>query len=315
MKVVDAPRLALAPLRPDLTRMSADPSPPLQHDNPDRNGIAALPFCVARITAGVPGEPEAPAYGTGFLYSFALPGGDVVCLVSNRHILMDRPWIEIGFAQTTADGRRALQPANNIRVPAGALPVLGHPDPKVDLAIMPIGPLIQDLQTRGLDPFILVLGEGNWIPNDRAEALSVATDVVMVGFPNGLMDMANNLPVVRRGSLATPYRANYAGNRDFVVDIAAFGGSSGSPIFAFFNGMEATPQGMHMGGQAFYLIGVLHSGPVLDAEGSIVAKPVPTQSVVITQQMIHLGYCAKIDLLADFHSALERIAGPPPAKT
>ena len=197
-------------------------------------------------------------------------------------------------------------------MPAGALPVIGHPDPKVDLAIMPVGPLVNDLKAKGFDPFVLFLAKSVCITPDRAETLNAATDVIMVGFPNGLMDEANNLPVVRRGSLATPYRANYAGNRDFVIDIAAFGGSSGSPVFAFFNGMEVTPQGMTMGGQSFYLIGVLHSGPVLNAEGQIVQKPVPTQTVVVTQQMIHLGYCAKIDLLDDFLPDLERMAGPPP---
>lgn len=282
-------------------------------DNPDINGIAALPFCVARITAGVAGDPAAVAYGTGFFYRFAMSVGDVVCLVSNKHVLKDRPWIDIGFAQHSADGRRALGPSTNIRVPAGELPVIGHPDPDVDLAIMPVNPLVDHLKAQGLNPFVLSLDSGACITPDRAESLNAATDVIMVGFPNGLMDEANNLPVVRRGSLATPYRANYAGNRDFVIDIAAFGGSSGSPIFAFFNGMEATPQGMVMGGQSFYLIGVLHSGPALNAEGQIVQRPVPTQTVVVTQQMIHLGYCAKIDLLGDFLPDLERIAGPPTA--
>ncbi|HRJ63575.1 S1 family peptidase [Brevundimonas sp. UBA2416] len=285
-------------------------SPPL---NPDTQGLAALPFCVARITAGVAGAPTAIAYGTGFLYRFSLPGGDLICLVSNKHVLEGRPWIEVGFAQQTADGRRAFGPSTNIRVPAGALPVIGHPDPDVDLAIMPIVPLVNEMKAKGFDAFVLSLDNSVCITPDRAEALTAATDVIMVGFPNGLMDEANNLPVVRRGSLATPYRANYAGSRDFVIDIAAFGGSSGSPVFAFFNGMEPTPDGMTMGGQSFYLIGVLHSGPVLNAEGRIEQRPVPTQTVIVTQQMIHLGYCAKIDLLQDFLPYLERVAGPPPA--
>ncbi len=177
---------------------------------------------------------------------------------------------------------------------------------------MPIVPLVKDLEARGFEPFVLSLDNSVCITPERAEALNAATDVIMVGFPNGLMDVANNLPVLRRGSLATPYRANYAGNRDFVIDIAAFGGSSGSPVFAFFNGLEPTPQGMQMGGQAFYLIGVLHSGPVINAEGRIEQRPVPTQTVIITQQMIHLGYCAKIDLLSDFLPELEKVARPLP---
>lgn len=283
-------------------------------DHPDATGIAALPFCVARITAGVTGSSSAMAYGTGFLYRFVLPGGDVICLVSNKHVLENRPWIEVGFAQRTADDRRAFGPSTNLRVPAGSVPIIGHPNPTVDLAIMPIVPLVHDLKSKGFEAFILTLDSSVCITPDRAETLNAATDVIMVGFPNGLMDHTNNLPVLRRGSLATPYRADYAGNRDFVVDIAAFGGSSGSPVFAFFNGLEPTPQGMNMGGQSFYLIGVLHSGPVLNAEGRIEQRPVPTQTVVVTQQMIHLGYCAKIALLDDFLPILEKVAGSPPDK-
>lgn len=177
---------------------------------------------------------------------------------------------------------------------------------------MPIAPLVQNLEATGFKPFVLCLNDGVCITPERAESLNAATDVIMVGFPNGIMDEANNLPVLRRGSLATPYRADYGGNRDFVIDIAAFGGSSGSPVFAYFNGMEPTPAGMNMGGQAFYLIGVLHSGPVLNAEGKIVQRPVPTQAVAVTQQMIHIGYCAKIDLLRDFLPELGKIAGPGP---
>lgn len=283
------------------------PSP----EHPDSNGLAALPFCVARITAGVAGNPSGVACGTGFMYRFALPKGDVACIVSNKHVLEGRPWVDVAFAEQTADRRRALGPSKIIRVPAGALPIIGHPDPNVDLAIMPISPLVEDLKANGFESFVLLLDESVCITPEKSETLQAATDVIMVGFPNGIMDEANNLPVVRRGSLATPYRANYAGNRDFVVDIAAFGGSSGSPVFAFFNGMEATPEGMMMGGQSFYLIGVLHSGPILNAEGQIVQRPVPTQTVVLTQQMIHLGYCAKIDLLKDFLPELEKVAGSP----
>lgn len=284
---------------------------PTATSNRDRNGIGALPFCVARIAAGVFGNPMAVGHGTGFFYNFKLPGGIVPCLVSNKHVLLHRPWIEVGFGAADASGGRALKPALNVRVEEGQLPIIGHPDPNVDLAVMPINPLSAALQQAGNQPFVLTLDDSVRISGEKATLLAAATDVLMVGFPNGLMDTANNLPVVRRGSLATPYRADYEGRKDFVVDIAAFGGSSGSPVFAFYNGLEPTQTGFQLGGQSSYLIGVLHSGPFLNAEGKIEKKPVPTESVAITRQMIHLGYCAKISLLDDFIGPLSLIAGLP----
>lgn len=76
--------------------------------SPDTQGLSALPFCVARITAGVMGNAMARAHGTGFFYNFHVPGGQVACLVSNKHILINRPWIEIGFGEQDGLGGRAL---------------------------------------------------------------------------------------------------------------------------------------------------------------------------------------------------------------
>lgn len=131
----------------------------------------------------------------------------------------------------------------------------------------------------------------------------------MVGFPNGLMDTENNLPVVRRGTLATHYKADYLGKPNFVVDIASFGGSSGSPIFAFYENMRPTEDG-GMGfftEPAAFLIGVLHSGPVLNAQGKIVPAPVPTNyPVAEVPMMLHLGYALKARLIEELRGEIEK---------
>lgn len=117
----------------------------------------------------------------------------------------------------------------------------------------------------------------------------------MVGFPNGLMDEQNNLPIMRKGILATPFYADHNGQKNFVIDIAAFGGSSGSPIFAYFESIKPTKDGDLFGqGGSVYLIGILHSGPTFSTIGEIVTIPAPTSGIAaVTQNMMHLGYCAK----------------------
>ena len=53
----------------------------------------------------------------------------------------------------------------------------------------------------------------------------------MIGYPIGLIDEYNNKPIVRKGITATTYNIDYNGKKEFLIDIACFPGSSGSPIF------------------------------------------------------------------------------------
>ncbi len=55
----------------------------------------------------------------------------------------------------------------------------------------------------------------------------------MVGYPVGLWDSVNNMPILRRGSTATLLDWTYEGRQEFVIDAACFPGSSGSPVFKY----------------------------------------------------------------------------------
>jgi len=55
----------------------------------------------------------------------------------------------------------------------------------------------------------------------------------MVGYPVGIWDSANNMPVIRRGITATHPGKDYEGKSEFMIDAACFPGSSGSPVFLF----------------------------------------------------------------------------------
>jgi hypothetical protein len=95
----------------------------------------------------------------------------------------------------------------------------------------------------------------------------------------------NNLPVLRRGITASHPAIDFKGRPDFVVDIACFAGSSGSPVLMTDDSVNNSRK----------FLGVLHSGPVCEAEGEIVVRAIPTRRspIVVTRQMIHLGYAVK----------------------
>lgn len=60
--------------------------------------------------------------------------------------------------------------------------------------------------------------------------LTVYEDVAMVGYPGGVFDHVNNMPLVRGGKTASIPRLNYQGSPQFVIDCACMPGSSGSPV-------------------------------------------------------------------------------------
>lgn len=283
-------------------------------DPGSNSGLAGLPHTVVRIRAGDRNNANLVHRGTGFYYTIEHNGQIIPLAVSNKHVLCGKAWVEFDFATSDDAGGRIFGPATAVRVDSGQLPVCEHPDAQIDLAAMPLNPIFEDMRNRGVKPHATSLSKENFPPPHVQAVLHAATGVLMVGFPNGIMDEVNNLPVVRRGSLATPYRANYLGQSNFVADIAAFGGSSGSPVFAFFEHLLPNDKGgvSLLPAPQIYLLGVLHSGPTMTAQGNIVPAPVPTTLVAATNVMIHLGYCVKAYRIEELLSAIvARMPDPP----
>ena len=46
--------------------------------------------------------------------------------------------------------------------------------------------------------------------------------IVMVGYPNGLWDKTNNLPIFRKGVLASDYKYDWNGKKEFLIDALCF---------------------------------------------------------------------------------------------
>lgn len=64
----------------------------------------------------------------------------------------------------------------------------------------------------------------------------VGEDILVVGYPDGIYDSAHNLPIIRRGSLASVYPFQHQNQKGryndcyFLIDSLLHGGSSGSPV-------------------------------------------------------------------------------------
>lgn len=122
----------------------------------------------------------------------------------------------------------------------------------------------------------------------------------MIGYPNGIMDNFNCKPVVRKGITATNLKLDYDGKPVFMIDAACFPSSSGSPVFLRKTGLEqeTIEGGIKIGVTAAYsLLGILYSGPIIELDGKIVEKDIPTVSVPVAEikSMMNLGYVVKIN--------------------
>jgi hypothetical protein len=127
---------------------------------------------------------------------------------------------------------------------------------------------------------------------DRLDAIE---DVVFIGYPNGMWDTLNNLPIVRRGTTATPAAVDFEGHPHFLIDASVFPGSSGSPVFLYNTGMYAQKDGGTVVGSRLHFLGAVSSVYFREYDGSIESRPVPTAEspVAVVREMLDLGVVIK----------------------
>lgn len=178
--------------------------------------------------------------------------------------------------------------------------IIEHPDEQVDLCAIAFDePIAALLPKRRLKHFML--SEDWFVPDAEKSDVRTIESIVMVGYPNGLWDKQHNRPVARVGITAGSPFLNWNGRRQFLIDMACFPGSSGSPVFLYTDGMYREGPRNYAPGVRAKLIGVLSSGPYFQVEGRIVEKDIPTVAtdVPIINSMMNLGYVIHADAIAD----------------
>lgn len=261
-----------------------------------------------------------PSSGTGFFYNFpgAGPNQVVPVIVTNKHVVRNQAR---GFFHLTMDnGKGEPDLGNHARIELSDFATcwIEHPDPTVDLAICPIGPPFNELIDQGKRPFYVGLDK-SLVPSDTQLAeLNAVEDILMIGYPNGLWDAKNNLPLIRRGITSSPPSVRYNGRPEFVIDAACFPGSSGSPVLLVNQGFVHHKNGNISAGMSRVMfLGVLYAGPQTTATGQIIVKTVPTalQPIPVVNMMMNLGFCVRAAKVMDFEAILQsRGLLPPPTE-
>lgn len=259
-----------------------------------------LTYSTVRIECGT---AAGLSMGTGFFYRFADQGEQhVPAIVTNRHVIAGGQRGRIFFHTSDAQGNVLPRQHFSYTLDDFAASWTSHPDETVDLCALPIAGLHRDAEARGKRLFYIALNASVTATPALFAELTALEDIIMIGYPTGIWDAKNNMPIIRRGITATPPNQDYEGRPEFMIDAACFPGSSGSPVFLYNVGSYASRDGATVIGSRIALLGVLYAGPQFTAEGELEIVTVPTQHKVVSRAFIpiNLGVVIKATRLADF---------------
>jgi len=269
-----------------------------------------LTYSTVRIECEI--APSGAGTGTGFFHQFAKSADKFIpAIVTNKHVINGAQKGLIHLHLADENGNPLSGQFFSVVIENMQSNWILHPDPDVDLCIMPIAPLLTQAQSSGKKVFFISLDHSLIPSSDLMKELTAIEDVIMIGYPNGIWDQTNNMPIVRKGITATHPNLNYNGKQEFMIDAACFPGSSGSPVFLFNIGTYAQRDGGTNIGSRIALLGILYAGPQHTATGEIQIVNVPTQQKPVAFSRIpnNLGLVIKSGKLLDFDPILQKLLG------
>lgn len=269
-----------------------------------------LCFCTSRIETE---DSNGNTYsGTGFFFDLKVNEQIVPLLITNKHVVKGMKKGMFRFTTADENGSPDYKRHSTIEYSDDFERMwIMHPFSDVDLCVLPINRLLEAATKSGKHLFYRTL-DNSIIPNDaQKETLDAVEEITMVGYPNGLWDSVNNMPIIRRGITATNYNIDYNGKKEFLIDAACFPGSSGSPVLICNVGGYRDKQGnLKWGSSRVYLLGILYAGPQLTITGDIHIVNVPTEQqkvLAVSHIPNNLGYIIKAERILDFSPIFESL--------
>lgn len=247
--------------------------------------------------------------GTGFIIKLCNnneKGTHIPVIVTNDHVVENSKKTVFEFCKADAEGNPIDTEVFSVEYSGDSW--IHHPDPKVDLRCLPLAEALFELKKNMMGVFYIPI-DASLIPSaEQLDELSAMEDVVMIGYPIGLSDMYNHKPIIRKGITSTHPRNDFQGEKETLVDIAAYPGSSGSPVFIVNQGAYTTPGGISVGSRVF-LLGVLYGGPQFAVEGNLNFANLPNVPRPVTYIPTNLGILIKSERILEFESYFKRKIG------
>ena len=195
--------------------------------------------------------------GTGFLFAFSTNEEDKIIpvIITNRHIVEDATRGQLVFSLKDNDGNYVHEKTHSFLYDDFSRAWFFHPDPLVDLCVMPIHQLYKEYRPNPYSLYVSYVTEKDIPSSEEIKQFSHIENTIVVGYPSGIIDDTHNLPLVRSGITASSLHYDFKGQPEFLIDAAIYGGSSGSPVFVYNNGCFNTKRGTIFG-QRTKLVGV-----------------------------------------------------------
>ena len=247
--------------------------------------------------------PDFSGVGTGFIYCHREGANQHFCVVTNSHVIEGATSCRIRFHTGERAGREVVPNGKSIFVQVSQMDKAWDIHPAEDLCVLPIGNLMINFDRTSTPLYFQSFVDEYVWNNERLQSLSAVEQVLMVGYPRGIVDKVNYFPVFRRGITATHPAIDFEGEPVGIVDAACLWGSSGSPILILSEGATTTKTGsMFLGPPQVIFLGVLFAGPVIEDDGTV--EVVAIEDVPPALIPIQLGYYVKARVLRDFVAQL-----------
>lgn len=244
--------------------------------------------------------------GTGFFFKLKeqINGAFIPGIITNKHVIKDAIEGKLYLTPLDKDGRPIDNDPKSITFmdPFDSFENRWHlhPDPNVDLCAMGISDVSYLFRQKFDSDFFAFYLDKSFLPKIfDIDNISAIEDVYMIGYPNGIWDYLNNKPIIRKGITATNIKFDYQGKKEFLIDMACFPGSSGSPIILVNVGMTTNKLGtVSFGKNRVLLLGILYAGPQYQIEGTLDISQ--TQKLRTTSKIPNnLGYVIKSERIIE----------------
>lgn len=245
------------------------------------------------------------AVGTSFVLAHEFPGRPIeLFLITNKHVVSGAATGFIYFTPRAANGKPEIGKPFFVRVDDFELQWHGHPNPEVDVAVLPLSWQLDLSRKAGSDAYLMELSTSMLVSEAEIADADPFMPILFVGYPNGLFDKKNYTPILRQGTLATHLEFDFSGEPIFLIDASVFPGSSGSPVYSY---------SLSISGRIIdiRLLGIISSVFTQSDEGRIVPVPAPTavNAVVRFDQILDLGVVVKSRMIAETLADFGRTRG------
>ncbi|HCI6743238.1 TPA: trypsin-like peptidase domain-containing protein [Klebsiella variicola subsp. variicola] len=264
--------------------------------------VHALSLVTALVTLKSGNTPVST--GTGFFYKSS---DSFMFLVTNYHVVTGIGPHERGVKPFLGDSLVVQLRDKNGKAYTETIPLilgeylnwLEHPsDTEADLVLIPLPiDMMTEVDFTYIDSTVVI----------EDILLHPSSPVVMIGYPRGISDAVNNLPIWKTGSLASEPEYDFNGKKIIVVDISAFPGMSGSPaLFVSTSGYETKSGSVIMKfGMSIHFLGIFASMQVFNSTMYIEQLQNKPSFIASQSESLQLGHVWKASLIEETAKTLD----------